>query len=162
MGTVETNSKMEEVFTYKEAGMAVVGKVEPMTIHNMNDPIQLTYQWYTRMGHPTRDDMKKRIRKMKGGANITEDDVDLLPWNEALSSKWVWDKEKEELERKKKRMGTTRAKNRGNERKNEKEIRRGKIAKAKRSGRKREKTKGGRSKKAEGSTRGGRKTKKAA
>merc|ERR1711933_540116 len=94
--------KMEEEFQYKEAGIAVVGKIEPITIDNINDPIQLAYQWYNRMGFPTRKDMKVRIEKMGGAAEISIDDVDLLPWNKQASSRWKWEEEKEEEERKRK------------------------------------------------------------
>ena len=38
------------------------------------------YQWHARWALPTYKEMKAQVRKAKGNLDITEDDVDLLPW----------------------------------------------------------------------------------
>jgi len=38
------------------------------------------FQWHSRWALPTYKEMKAQVRKAKGNLDITEDDVDLLPW----------------------------------------------------------------------------------
>jgi hypothetical protein len=38
------------------------------------------YKWYSRMGHPSRADMKRRVADMPESCNMTVADVDELPW----------------------------------------------------------------------------------
>ncbi|KAL7577857.1 hypothetical protein ACA910_010603 [Epithemia clementina (nom. ined.)] len=43
---------------------------------------QRIYEWYCRLGMPNRKELKKKIKSMDGGEQkLTEQDVDLLPWN---------------------------------------------------------------------------------
>jgi hypothetical protein len=41
---------------------------------------ELCYAWYSRMGQPDRETMKKRVAKLGNNCDITVDDVDCLPW----------------------------------------------------------------------------------
>lgn len=43
--------------------------------------IERAYTWYTRMAMPSREKMKERIALMSSTTGVTEEDVDLLPWN---------------------------------------------------------------------------------
>jgi predicted amidohydrolase len=38
------------------------------------------YMWYTRLGHPSREQMKRRVLKLDASCDITVEDVDALPW----------------------------------------------------------------------------------
>ena len=40
---------------------------------------ELAYQWYTRCGRPSRQNMKDRVCKIEG-CDIATSDIDLLPW----------------------------------------------------------------------------------
>ena len=39
------------------------------------------YSWYTRMAMPKRDEMKERVTTMHRTSGVTEEDIDLMPWN---------------------------------------------------------------------------------
>jgi len=39
------------------------------------------YEWYNRCGMPPRDNFKERVIRMGYSSGVTEEDVDLLPWN---------------------------------------------------------------------------------
>lgn len=43
--------------------------------------IERAYTWYTRMAMPSREKMKERIALMSSTTGVSEEDVDLLPWN---------------------------------------------------------------------------------
>jgi hypothetical protein len=42
--------------------------------------VERAYGWYSKLGLPTRDNFKKKI-KLIASIDITADDIDLLPWN---------------------------------------------------------------------------------
>jgi hypothetical protein len=46
----------------------------------LDNRLERTYQWYTRMASPFRKDFKRRVADMET-IDITPEDVDLLPWN---------------------------------------------------------------------------------
>jgi hypothetical protein len=45
-----------------------------------DDRLERTFQWYTRMASPIREDFKRRVADVDS-IDITPEDVDLLPWN---------------------------------------------------------------------------------
>jgi hypothetical protein len=48
--------------------------------YRRDDRLERTFQWYTRMASPIREDFKRRVADVQS-IDITPEDVDLLPWN---------------------------------------------------------------------------------
>jgi hypothetical protein len=56
-------------------------KAEDVTKARYDDSLELTFQWYTRMAMPSREEFKRQIEIQR--VEITTEDVDLLEWNAA-------------------------------------------------------------------------------
>jgi hypothetical protein len=56
-------------------------KAEDVTKDRYVDSLELTFQWYTRMAMPSREEFKRQIEIQN--VDITTEDVDLLEWNAA-------------------------------------------------------------------------------
>ena len=71
--------KEEKEKQRKAAEMSDRSKVKATKILTDEERIERAYNWYSRCGMPSRKRMKERIKKIDG-CDITEADVDLLPW----------------------------------------------------------------------------------
>lgn len=73
----EKKEKEEEEAKKKKKKKEEVAKLDS----SENARRERAYSWYTRSAMPKRDDFKERVRAMPLSSGITEEDVDLLPWN---------------------------------------------------------------------------------